>query len=691
MANTYRIAGHSVTFPHKAYGTQLTFMERVLRSLSTKANALLEAPTGSGKTLSLLCAALAWQHQQKIELAAKREADREEEEALAAATEKAAARKDAALVKPDRSPDCTAAACGIKQEPGAESQPPTATPGSSEHRYSSDSSFADPSQQLAGEVIRELKRTIYRPRMAVLASREQYCIHPTVSRKSNKDEECDKLIKEESGCSCKYFKNVTRLYPMQTSSALNVHDIEDLARVGQQLKACPYFAARHFAGELKLAELIFCPYTYLLDPVIRQAMDVDLKEAVLIFDEAHNIEDVCREAASAELEHSLLQEVLMALQKLDLMTSAGNDIYLTLAGGVGRMQHWLQHKANSQALQPAGAQRFEGVWAGKQALAELAAAGLGPSEVETLHRAYEQARQQQEEEKRRQQPGGCRAADSGQDNVQDYRLAVQRWMPQGQNAGVREAARCVVLTSGTLAPMDTFASELGTGFPLTLEAPHVVDMKRQVWAGAVSAGPDGSNLNATYRVADTTAFQDSLGQVVLTACRIVPDGILMFLPSYSLMNKLCSRWQATGTWAQICALKTVVSEPRGTGDNFDSCMAEYYAAIKSGRGGLMMAVCRGKVSEGLDFTDGNARAVLLVGIPFPNVKDTKVNLKKKFNDQGQRTRGLLSGDQWYCQQAFRALNQAIGRCIRHRLDYGAILLIDERFQQPRNQLNLSRW
>ena len=53
--------------------------------------------------------------------------------------------------------------------------------------------------------------------------------------------------------------------------------------------------------------------------------------------------------------------------------------------------------------------------------------------------------------------------------------------------------------------------------------------------------------------------------------------------------------QATGTWAQICALKTVVSEPRGTGDNFDSCMAEYYAAIKSGRGGLMMAVCRGKV------------------------------------------------------------------------------------------------
>lgn len=39
----------------------------------------------------------------------------------------------------------------------------------------------------------------------------------------------------------------------------------------------------------------------------------------------------------------------------------------------------------------------------------------------------------------------------------------------------------------------------------------------------------------------------------------------------------------------------------------------------------------------------------------------------------------------------RAVNQAIGRCIRHRGDYGAIMLFDERFRQPRYQKNLSRW
>lgn len=39
----------------------------------------------------------------------------------------------------------------------------------------------------------------------------------------------------------------------------------------------------------------------------------------------------------------------------------------------------------------------------------------------------------------------------------------------------------------------------------------------------------------------------------------------------------------------------------------------------------------------------------------------------------------LSGSDWYCQQAMRAVNQAIGRVIRHRTDFGAIILCDERF------------
>ena len=76
-----------------------------------------------------------------------------------------------------------------------------------------------------------------------------------------------------------------------------------------------------------------------------------------------------------------------------------------------------------------------------------------------------------------------------------------------------------------------------------------------------------------------------------------------------------------------------------------------FEQAQSNSGSTSDSVCW-QVSEGLDFTDANARCVVVVGIPFPSMKDTKVELKKTYNDAG-RTRGLLSGDAWYRQQAFR--------------------------------------
>lgn len=64
--NAYHIGGIPVEFPYQPYGSQLAFMGRVISTLDRaqrdgSCHGLLESPTGTGKTLSLLCSVLAWQ------------------------------------------------------------------------------------------------------------------------------------------------------------------------------------------------------------------------------------------------------------------------------------------------------------------------------------------------------------------------------------------------------------------------------------------------------------------------------------------------------------------------------------------------------------------------------------------------------------------------------------------------------
>lgn len=68
------LSGVGVCFPHQPYGVQKVFMAQVVKAIDHEENALLEAPTGCGKTLSLLCGALAWQSAVKAKKAATEEA-----------------------------------------------------------------------------------------------------------------------------------------------------------------------------------------------------------------------------------------------------------------------------------------------------------------------------------------------------------------------------------------------------------------------------------------------------------------------------------------------------------------------------------------------------------------------------------------------------------------------------------------
>jgi len=576
-------------------------------------------------------------------------------------------------------------------------------------------------------------------------------VNAFVRNKPSIEEACEDALKRAS---CSYFKGTQA---WKSSAMHHLYDVEDLCRIGKQRKGCPYFLSRNLAAE---ADIIFGPYNYLLDPVIRRSMGIELEDSVFIFDEAHNIEDVCRDAGSMEINLDTLNEMILSLSRA-CKYNMKPEVYDPLHALVVGMKNWIMKE--DAILKQGNRGDQEKIWMGIQLMHHLHTMGLGPERIELLWDAYLAAREHDEammaadrgkrgvEEPVRDQDENANGSVQSQnkpsrigavslgtisrivqmakilhaeckDGGRDYRLVLTRTKDQDAGMPRRRQSRqdapslinvtlslwclnpgiifkqiackahSVVLTSGTLAPLDSFSSELGTTFQVSLEAPHVVNMKKQVFAGVIATTPQGQPLLATYQHSSKTSFQDAVGQIILNMCSTVPDGLLVFFPSYAMLEKLLSRWKETGVMEEMKLLKAFVQEPRSGGaEALKKTMEEYYEGINSNRGGLFFAVCRGKVSEGLDFSDRNARGVIIVGIPFPNLKDSKVDAKKRYNDNGAKSLGLLTGGQWYEQQAFRALNQALGRCIRHKNDWGAILLADERFKNPRLQSSLSRW
>ena len=46
---------------------------------------------------------------------------------------------------------------------------------------------------------------------------------------------------------------------------------------------------------------MLCPYNYILSPNIRKLMEIDIKDKIIIFDEAHNLENIAESSCSLKL------------------------------------------------------------------------------------------------------------------------------------------------------------------------------------------------------------------------------------------------------------------------------------------------------------------------------------------------------------------------------------------------------
>lgn len=133
-------------------------------------------------------------------------------------------------------------------------------------------------------MVRELERnTPYRPKMSILGSKDFYCIqslNQDGKKFATKTELCDELL-EKDGCS--FYQNSRQLSKL----AHGIMDIEDLVKLGKKEGGCPYYASKALADA---ADIVFMPYNYLIDPLIRETCDIKLDGNIVILDEAHNIE-----------------------------------------------------------------------------------------------------------------------------------------------------------------------------------------------------------------------------------------------------------------------------------------------------------------------------------------------------------------------------------------------------------------
>uniref|UniRef100_A0AAQ5YQ22 Regulator of telomere elongation helicase 1 n=1 Tax=Amphiprion ocellaris TaxID=80972 RepID=A0AAQ5YQ22_AMPOC len=633
------LSGVTVKFPFPPYDCQKEYMKKVIECLQNKVNGVLESPTGTGKTLCLLCATLAWRDHFKDSISARKIAQR--------------------LGGEEMFPNTPLSSWGT-----------AATDGDKPTYYTDVPKiiYASRTHSQLAQVINELKNSSYRPKVCVLGSREQLCINPDVMR--------------------------------QESNHVKVH----MCRAKVSTRVCPYYLSRSLKQQ---ADVIFMPYNYLLDPKSRRAHNIELNGAVVIFDEAHNVEKTCEESTSFDLTPYDVTSAINAVDKLLLEqakeashgNSATEDFNVESLNS-GQKLHIFQFFKKTNV---------DGFY-----LSDASSPAICPSFIyELLKKAHVTFSTKTVVCEALEQISGYLSGQSGiflntsglqklADLIQVQYCWLNEWSVSLHIVGnilsywcfspgfsmqdlVNQSVRCIILTSGTLSPLSSFTSEMRIEFPVSLENSHVIE-RDQIFVSIIDRGPDGVHLSSAF------------DRRLVLNFRVVPHGLLVFFPSFPLMTKTLDFWRANGHADRIENVKPMFVEPKGKG-TFTEVIDGYYSKVNcsASKGATFFAVCRGKASEGLDFADTFGRGVIITGLPFPPKMDPRVILKMQFLDEmsrkSQKVPGLkyLSGQEWYRQQAFRAVNQAIGRVIRHKEDYGAIFLCDQRFRNSDVRAQLPSW
>jgi chromosome transmission fidelity protein 1 len=284
--------------------------------------------------------------------------------------------------------------------------------------------------------------------------------------------------------------------------------------------------------------------------------------------------------------------------------------------------------------------------------------------------------------------------------------------PSSHFREIVDSARAVLLAGGTMAPFADYTSHLFPYLPptsiTTLSCGHVIP-KSNLIAWNLSSGPTGQEFEFTYKHRGNNETVTELGRALLNICTIVPDGVVVFFPSYAYLSSIVTAWsQPTSSptmFERLASKKPMFSESKTA--SAEQVLAEYAQAIDTGKGGLVLSVVGGKMSEGINFSDKLGRCVVIVGLPFPDINSAEWKAKIEYIESATierlsttkigsskaliQKRAKDEGLEYYENACMRAVNQSVGRAIRHKGDYAAIVMIDKRYEGERIRGKLPGW
>jgi regulator of telomere elongation helicase 1 len=236
----------------------------------------------------------------------------------------------------------------------------------------------------------------------------------------------------------------------------------------------------------------------------------------------------------------------------------------------------------------------------------------------------------------------------GHGNIQGRTLSYWCFAPAlAMNELAALKVRSILVTSGTLSPLPSYSLELGLHFPHTLENEHIITQE-QISVRVIGKGVSGKALTSTYNRRDDAEYITELGNTIISLCRVIPDGVLIFFPSYGVMETCIERWggpassrsrnqnyskknnffqakkrrnsqtpgAAAGTgrycfpktavssgtnltpWQRLLAIKAIVLEPK-TSSELKDVIDEFdkFISLPKSSGCIMIGVCRGNYTK----------------------------------------------------------------------------------------------